>query len=45
MEYREINSLIAKCIRERNNPKATGKEFREALANAEKVLRELRKFY
>ena len=31
MEYKEINSLIAKCIRERNNPKATGKEFREAL--------------
>ena len=45
MEYKEINSLIAKCIRERNNPKATGKEFREALANAEKALRELRKFY
>lgn len=45
MEYREINSLIAKCIRERNNPKATGKEFREALVNTEKTLRELRKFY
>lgn len=45
MDYREINSLIAKCIRERNNPKATGKEFREALVNAEKALRELRKFY
>ena len=45
MEYKEINSLIAKCIRERNNPKATGKEFREALANAEEALRELRRFY
>ena len=45
MEYKEINSLIAKCIRERNNTKATGKEFREALANAEKALRELKKFY
>ena len=45
MEYKEINSLIAKCIRERNNPKATSKEFREALANAEKALRELRNFY
>ena len=45
MEYREINSLIAKCIRERNNPNATGKEFREALINAENALRELKKFY
>ena len=45
MEYKEINSLMAKCIRERNNPKTVGKEFREALANAEKALRELRKFY
>ena len=45
MDYGEINSLIAKCIRERNNPKATGKEFREALANAEEALRELKKFY
>ena len=45
MEYKEINSLMAKCIRERNNPKTIGKEFREALDNAEKALRELRKFY
>ena len=45
MEYREINSLIAKCIKERNNPKATSKEFREALANAENALRELKRFY
>lgn len=45
MEYKEINSLLAECIRERNNPKATDKEFREALINAEKALRELRKFY
>ena len=33
MEYKEINSLIAKCIRERNNPKATenlGKLVKEA---------------
>ena len=45
MEYREINSLIAKCIREINNPKTVGKEFRDALANVEKALRELRKFY
>ena len=38
MDYREINNLLAKCIRERNNPNATGKEFREALINAENVL-------
>ena len=36
MGYKEINSLIAKCIRKRNNPKATGKEFREALAKVYK---------
>lgn len=45
MDYREINNLLAKCIRERNNPNATGKEFREALINAEKALRELKRFY
>ena len=45
MDYREINSLIAKCIKERNNPKAIGKEFREALITAENALRELKRFY
>ena len=45
MDYGEINSLIAKCIKERNNPKATGKEFREALINTENALRELKRFY
>ena len=45
MEYKEINSLMAKCIRERNNPDATGKEFRKALINAENALRELKRFY
>ena len=45
MDYREINSLMTKCIGERNNPNATGKEFREALINAEKALKELKKFY
>ena len=45
MDYREINNLLAKCIRERNNPNATGKEFHEALINAEKALRELKRFY
>ena len=45
MDYKKINSLIAKCIRERNNPKATNKEFREALIKAEEALRNLRRFY
>ena len=45
MDYKEINSLIAKCIRERNNPNATGKEFHEALIKAEEALRNLRRFY
>ena len=45
MEYKEINNLMAKCIRERNNPNATGKEFREALINAEEALRKLKRFY
>ena len=45
MEYKEINNLLAKCIMERNNPNAISKEFREALINAEKALRELKKFY
>lgn len=45
MDYREINNLLGKCIRERNNPNATGKEFREALIKAEEALRNLRRFY
>ena len=45
MEYKEINNLLAECIRERNNPNATSKKFREALINAENALRELKKFY
>ena len=45
MDYREINSLIAKYIRERNNPNATGKESREALIKTEEALRELKRFY
>ena len=45
MDYREINSLIAKYIRERNNLNVTNKEFHEALVNAENALRELKKFY
>ena len=45
MDYREINNLLGKCIRERNNPNTAGKEFRKALINAENALRELKKFY
>lgn len=45
MEYKEINSLLEKCIRERNNPNVTGKEFREALIKTEEALRKLKKFY
>lgn len=45
MEYKEINSLMAKCIRERNNPNAISKEFREALIKTEEALRKLKKFY
>lgn len=45
MEYKEIDSLLAECIRERNNPNVTNKEFREALINAENALRELKRFY
>ena len=44
-KYREINSLLEKCIKERNNPNVTNKEFLEALINAENALRELKRFY
>ena len=45
MEYKEINSLMAKCIRERNTSIAKNEKFREALINAENALRELKRFY
>ena len=45
MEYKEINNLLAKCIRERNTPIAKSEEFREALINTENALRELKRFY
>ena len=45
MEYKEINNLLAECIRERNNPNATSKKFHEALINAENALSELKRFY
>ena len=45
MDYREINSLMAKCIKERNSPYTKSEEFRKALINAENALRELKRFY
>ena len=45
MDYKEINSLMAKCIRERNTPIVKSEEFRKALINAENALRELKKLY
>ena len=45
MDYKEINSLMAKCIRERNTPIVKSEEFRKALINAENALRELKRFY
>ena len=45
MDYRKINNILAKYIRERNNPNATDKEFREALIKTEEALRELKRFY
>ena len=45
MNYKEINSLMAKCIKERNTPIAKSEEFREALINAENALRWLRRYY
>lgn len=41
----DFNNLLGKYIRERNNPNATDKEFREALINVENALRELKTFY
>ena len=45
MEYIEINNLMEKCIKERNNPCAKSEKFRKALINAENTLRELKRFY
>lgn len=45
MDYKEINNLLAKCIKERNNPNAIGKKFRETLIKTEEALRELKRFY
>ena len=45
MEYKEIDSLMVECIKERNNPYAKSEKFRKALINAENALRELKRFY
>ena len=45
MNYKEINSLMAKCIKERNTPTIKNEGFREALINAENALRELKQYY
>ena len=46
MEYKEINRLMAKCIKERNNPNLQNREeLEKALLNAEEALRTLKKFY
>lgn len=44
MNYKEINLLMAKCIRERNKPYTKSEEFRKALINAEEALRNLKAF-
>ena len=44
MDYKEINTLMAKCIRERNKPYTKSEEFRKALINAEEALRNLKAF-
>ena len=44
MDYKEINLLMAKCIRERNKPYTKSEEFRKALINAEEALRNLKAF-
>ena len=45
IDYKEINSLMAKCIKERNSPSEKNEEFRKALLNAENALRILKTFY
>lgn len=45
MEYKEINIMMAECIRERNRPSKKSEEFRKALIDAENALRKLKTFY
>lgn len=45
MEYKEIDSLIVECIKERNSSYTKSEAFSKALINAENALRELKRFY
>lgn len=45
MDYKEINSLMAECIKEKNSPNEKDEDFYKALINAENALRELKAFY
>lgn len=45
MEYKEINKLMAECIKERNSPSEKNEDFYKALINAENALRKLKTFY
>lgn len=46
IDYKEINSLMVKCIKERNSPsKKKNEEFRKALLDAENALHKLKAFY
>lgn len=45
IDYKEINNLMAKCIKERNSPSEKNEEFRKALLDAENALRKLKTFY
>ena len=45
MEYKEIESLMTECIKERNISYAKSEAFNKALINAENALHELKRFY
>ena len=45
MEYKEINNLLVRTSIELRNSNKINESFRDALINAEKALRELKRFY
>lgn len=45
MEYKEINNLLVKTSIELRNSNKINESFRATLINAEKALRELKRFY
>lgn len=45
MEYKEINNLLVRTSIELRNSNKISESFRKALINAEKALRQLKKFY